>query len=321
MNMSTESQAKLAAKNLRVRLALLGVSITHTQSLESIAATAGFTDWNRYQAWMTKAVKPTESKNVALFSKPGSGAWGFVRYSDWALLEANPSAHTIWLIPYHLSSGWMADEASSIHQVASRTRVASVECWNSMLQAASPTQRTIIVTAPEGGEETPEAILEWMKNAMSGWSRWKGSTATARINCLDIQRWTRAKGVSDWFASLSGMTHIHGRLLFQTQMSDDVELLDQHLSIQAYAIGVREQAELAGLKPVSLTRGLVTLVGLANSYFSDADLGSTEGLIRYLSRSVALNKIEIEAGSARGERITNYLNLELKHHQQRRCLQ
>ena len=69
--------AKARAKLLAQRLNQLGVSIRHTQALEALAASEGFSDWNRYQAHLqhhpgaTRTAEESSLTFVAL--RPGMG--------------------------------------------------------------------------------------------------------------------------------------------------------------------------------------------------------------------------------------------------------
>ena len=69
--------AKARAKLLSQRLAQLGVSIRHTQALEALAASEGFSDWNRYQAHLQhhprSSSRQEEASLTFLGLRPGTG--------------------------------------------------------------------------------------------------------------------------------------------------------------------------------------------------------------------------------------------------------
>lgn len=63
------STAKNAATHIQKRLAALGVTLTRSQALEAVAAADGFTDWNRYQAVLSKRPKQ-DAQLIHLSEKP-----------------------------------------------------------------------------------------------------------------------------------------------------------------------------------------------------------------------------------------------------------
>lgn len=69
--------AKARAKLLAQRLNQLGVSIRHTQALEALAASEGFSDWNRYQAHLQHhpgATRTGEESSLTFVGlRPGMG--------------------------------------------------------------------------------------------------------------------------------------------------------------------------------------------------------------------------------------------------------
>ena len=67
--------AKARAKFLSQRLVQLGVSIRHTQALEALAASEGFSDWNRYQAHLERQAVPSFLEDSLTFVglRPGMG--------------------------------------------------------------------------------------------------------------------------------------------------------------------------------------------------------------------------------------------------------
>lgn len=70
--------AKKRAKRLAQRLQSLNVRVQHTQALEALAASEGYSDWNRYQAHLQQAAslgaRPTNVPSITVVALvPGSG--------------------------------------------------------------------------------------------------------------------------------------------------------------------------------------------------------------------------------------------------------
>lgn len=67
--------AKARAKLLSQRLGQLGVSIRHTHALEALAASEGFSDWNRYQAHLERQATSSSWEDSLTFVglRPGMG--------------------------------------------------------------------------------------------------------------------------------------------------------------------------------------------------------------------------------------------------------
>lgn len=95
------TDVKARAKRLRDHLSTYGKDITHSQSLETIAATAGYRDWNTYVASLKK---PSPRPAHAFPLDVGSRISGLYRETPFegVLLGLEQTINTgIWRIKVH----------------------------------------------------------------------------------------------------------------------------------------------------------------------------------------------------------------------------
>lgn len=239
MNSST-IEAKAAAKRLRARLSDLGVSVSHSQSLEGTAAVLSGQDWNRHLA-QVKAQQLRAQSVHFLLSRPGDGGWDYLRLLDQALLKPTPEGFTVWCFPDHLKfplSPYPGSQGAHVFSTvqglisgsAAQRKELLQECRGKILLLVGPPNFGM----PDEAFQCTRSMFEALKESQVG-------AQAMRVSWVDMQRWAHSQKAPELMEDIkkSGWSSC-----FQTQVESDLDLVAQHFSVDAQGATMATHARL-----------------------------------------------------------------------------
>lgn len=226
--MQTElSKAKLAAKRVRTRLSEIGVSISHTQALETVSSVLSGMDWNRFSAQTSTLVVPSTPLSL-LLSAPGDGGWSMLRFYDLPRLAADNHQGAIWVFPDYLDSAFFPNGLDAhILMTPSELKLISGQGEDVFRQRCGG---KIIMLHAERRASSQEDCLSETMNAIASLKSSGLLKSCLNVSFLDVHRWTASKsGVLD---CLNAIKSLEAPLRFQSQIHSDVELLATVFSLE-----------------------------------------------------------------------------------------
>lgn len=285
------TRAKASAKRLRARLNELGATLSHTQSLEAVAACQAGTDWNRYRASLERPSLPPATAWAPpwfIFSNPGEGGWFGMRIHDMLALHRQPEKTAIWVYPAFLDSERFLnslDLTVFIDSVAlSRLDKAG---WDDL---AERTRGKILMVHAPPSFRTPEEHLEAVSSTVSALRASVLWEQALSLTFLDIHFWCRPGNAAD-AEVLRPLSKSSGVLLrFHTGLLSTLDQVSTFFPLRALGTSSRAARELMAWSEDDARRVPfgVQVGSLGRAIALDPDrLDTLEGCLAYVSRNVS----------------------------------